>query len=906
MVSPWPVSVHAYGPAQATSHGPAQASASHVAPSCGTVLWRMNGAARVTVVVKARFRLQPGVAALVEPEALLLADRLRDGAHSVDVPGDLAPYLPGAGVLLRGHACAPGGRPVPSLAVRLSLHRGDQPLLDKVLHVVGDRAHPSASPAPFVRIPIVYERAHGGPAVETNPVGTGRAGALPNILLPAHPERPAGFGPIARHWAPRRYLRPGPSADSPAPELGDGADFRYYHAAPLDQQIGPLRGDERLHLENLHPHHPQVSCALPGLHATARVLRAGSQAPLDLVADTLWIDADALLVTVLWRGNYALARGELPAHTRVEVWLSTTEPRTSVLPERTSALPERTSALPAPPSFAPPVAPSAPAAPAPEVAPGRRKPMLEGGQATIEPPVTSAMKPVAPFAIAAPAPDQKMATPVAGTPWSAERPRPITPVIRGDLRATTALPDGASSVDISLRATQALPDRDSSVDISLRATQALPDGAPAADISLRATQALPDGASAAHLSPSGVQAPLRQTAPDPGSSSPRGAPLPFAPADPWATPVIAQPGLPAGRTRSVLGTGTLQAPDSPPPVARALPFAGSPSSAPLPPAVVTSPVAPPPPAAPEPPPVATSPVATSPAETSPFTTSPVPLPPPAAPAPPPFTTSPAATSPAATSPAATPPAATPPAATPPAATSPVATPPVVAPPPPEPPRGVRDTVLARLASGQSLRDLPLAGATLDDIDFGPVALERHSLAGASLRGSNLAGAGLSQANLAGADLTGTILSNADLSGADLSRATAARTRLDGARLDGASLASLDTSDADLSRATLVRADLRQARLLRCNLDGARLDGALAAKSDVSRSTFAGASLQGTSFRGARLREAVLARADVTSADLRDADLSQANVHGVTLSAAKTGGANLRGIVDSPPPERGPS
>src|SRR5262249_48066473 len=119
--------------------------------------------------------------------------------RSVEAATDLAPYLPRCDVTLTGHAHAPGGCSASS--VRLALYRGTRPLLHKTLHVYGDRAGRSV-PQPFTRMPLVYERAFGGPGIAGNPVGS----ELPNIVSPADPAKPAGFGPISRFWPARRRL----------------------------------------------------------------------------------------------------------------------------------------------------------------------------------------------------------------------------------------------------------------------------------------------------------------------------------------------------------------------------------------------------------------------------------------------------------------------------------------------------------------------------------------------------------------------------------------------------------------------------------------------------------------------------------------------------------------------------
>ena len=142
--------------------------------ACGSALWRVDGVLRVTFVVKATFGLvHEGVARLVAPVQVVMRDRHRDKdpTKGLEAAVDVAPHLDSAGVTLTGHAYAPLGRAVPALSVRLAVGR-ERPLLDKTLHVFGDRAPTSpGSPAPFTRMPIVYERAYGGEGVGENPVG---------------------------------------------------------------------------------------------------------------------------------------------------------------------------------------------------------------------------------------------------------------------------------------------------------------------------------------------------------------------------------------------------------------------------------------------------------------------------------------------------------------------------------------------------------------------------------------------------------------------------------------------------------------------------------------------------------------------------------------------------------------
>ena len=184
MTQPWPIQITALTPA-----------------ACGAARWRKAGTSWVTVIVKATFDLvHGGAATLTTPREIVREDRYRERTGSLEEASETAPYLPGAGVLLAGHAYAPGGRAAPTAAARLAIVR-ERPLLDKTVHVFGDRPHGVTHAQPFQKMPLVYERAYGGAGMPENSVGLGLAGtaAQPNVVDSTNPRNPAGFGPISRY-----------------------------------------------------------------------------------------------------------------------------------------------------------------------------------------------------------------------------------------------------------------------------------------------------------------------------------------------------------------------------------------------------------------------------------------------------------------------------------------------------------------------------------------------------------------------------------------------------------------------------------------------------------------------------------------------------------------------------------
>jgi len=291
--------------------------------SCGAVLWRQAGVLWATVIVKATFRLvHDATAEIVDPLDIVFADRPRSPTGSLEASDEAVPRLPNACVVLAGSACAPAGQSIRSAAVRLGVS-GERKLIDKTLHVFGEPAEPGGAAQPFQKLPVLWERAYGGPSFADNPVGSGAAPGSPppSIIDPADARRPAGFGPIAQEWPARRHLLGSvdPAAlDATIPEIPAATDWRYFNPAPQDQQVDALNGNEWIVLDGMHPTLPRVQTRLPGAIARAE-WRASSPAggdaahALELRADMLVIDADRMLCSVVWRGRFAVAQHELTA-----------------------------------------------------------------------------------------------------------------------------------------------------------------------------------------------------------------------------------------------------------------------------------------------------------------------------------------------------------------------------------------------------------------------------------------------------------------------------------------------------------------------------------------------------------------------------------------------------------------
>lgn len=278
-----------------------------------------HGVDTLYIVASARFTFLGGALRVADDQRpLRSSDEFHGPPHtsSLKYPGELHLRKPGTDVLVLGDAAA-GGRPVDVIDVGLRIGN----LLDKHIRVTGDRTWHTegpSRPAPFVRMPLRYERARGGPLPGRNdvdphnPVGTGHRERLPNLEDPARPMQhardtppPVGFGPIAPAWAPRRD-RVGTYDDrwrtSRAPYLPADFDPRFFLTAPPDQVLAvPLRGGEPIELRNFWPT-PHLRTRVPTCLLSAEAQVAGKTETIALALETLLLEPEEHRLELLWRG----------------------------------------------------------------------------------------------------------------------------------------------------------------------------------------------------------------------------------------------------------------------------------------------------------------------------------------------------------------------------------------------------------------------------------------------------------------------------------------------------------------------------------------------------------------------------------------------------------------------------
>lgn len=244
-------------------------------------------------------------------------------------------------VILDATAHSPGGRVVGELEV--SARVGS---MTKQFLVVGDRTWqrglsrvtPSRA-EPFTSMPLHYGRAFGGSqrllpddaldVYPANPVGRGfcsdpnarivDALPMPNteslharLRAPNDAGRPLAFGPVGRHWHPRKTHAGTYDANWRAnifPFLPEDFDEAFFQCAPADQQIDFIQGGEEVLLKHLSPDHPVIAFALPRPNLKIQLLSTARQAvELCPRVDTVFIEPEQRRFTLVYRASLPLDR----------------------------------------------------------------------------------------------------------------------------------------------------------------------------------------------------------------------------------------------------------------------------------------------------------------------------------------------------------------------------------------------------------------------------------------------------------------------------------------------------------------------------------------------------------------------------------------------------------------------
>ena len=313
----------------------------------------LDGAETWIVVVKATFDIRGDGSLVVTeqqpPPVRSPVYRGEPGRSSLVYENDFVLAKKTTDIVVNGSAYAPGGRP--QAAVDVGFRVGP---VSKVLRVVGDRTWKlggamMSDAAPFVSMPIVYERAFGGedraagPSGAAwhwpNPVGTAFLASdrgigevrLPNVEYPDEPmrswkarPRAAGFGVIGSNWEERAKLTGTYDAEwerERQPLLPRDFDLRHFQAVPRDQQAPAfLSGGESVSLVNLTPS-GSLQFALPTVHLRleTRFVDGERREHPPAKLHSVIVEPDVPRVSLVWHSTIEChAKVYKLDHTRVE------------------------------------------------------------------------------------------------------------------------------------------------------------------------------------------------------------------------------------------------------------------------------------------------------------------------------------------------------------------------------------------------------------------------------------------------------------------------------------------------------------------------------------------------------------------------------------------------------------
>lgn len=309
----------------------------------------LDGAEVWLVVVKCTFDILPDGTTVVsaeQPPVLRAPDYYGEpGKSSIKYESDLVLTKTTTDVIVLGHAYAPAGQAVTQMSVGFRVGS-----VQKVLQVFGDRTWSTMGPSeprPFVKMPLVYERAYGGVDRRSahperdwdwrNPVGVGFAVSrenaeglpVPNIEYPdecisswGDRPRPAGFGPIGSHWQPRAGFA-GTYDDKwmkeRQPLYPVDFDTRFFQCLPADQQAPQfMQGGEPVLLRGLSPR-GKVDFALPRVFPgfETRFSDGSRELHRDRTLHSIILEPDFPRVSLVWHS-------QLQCHSRVQKLLHTT------------------------------------------------------------------------------------------------------------------------------------------------------------------------------------------------------------------------------------------------------------------------------------------------------------------------------------------------------------------------------------------------------------------------------------------------------------------------------------------------------------------------------------------------------------------------------------------------------
>lgn len=300
--------------------------------------WGRNLQRQETLVFKAGFTFDgEGKLSPLPRPPIEVSDRYRGDPEtsSLIAANETVPFKKGGELLLYGsaHPASPGD---PVLQVKVALRQGNDEFWSKELRGFGPRAWkrrlfmaiPGVPKAIEKPLPLAYENAYGGfdprnpeACFRANPAGVGfslrgfrtKGLTLPQVECgphfitgPASRVAPAGFGPLAPHWEPRRQTKP--SRNRQAYDLS-GCPWNeeppecLYNAAPPDQRFDrPFAREMALQLKGLMADTPHdILINLPEIRPRIHMQWKGQASELTAACDTLIVHTDQKQILLVCR-----------------------------------------------------------------------------------------------------------------------------------------------------------------------------------------------------------------------------------------------------------------------------------------------------------------------------------------------------------------------------------------------------------------------------------------------------------------------------------------------------------------------------------------------------------------------------------------------------------------------------
>jgi len=299
------------------------------------LLYDARGAPLLVVAVKVSRKLRSPEEAHDDPLLVHKTDVVFPGG-ALRYPGDMPPAHEGTDIVCHGHVYAPGGRAAYEARAQIVvagvraqvIARGARTMERKLVGLA------PSSPQPFLKVPLRFENALGGPRSAVNPIGTGdfahltpaeqEGKPLPTIEWagdapkgPFGSPAPAGFGPIGPGWEPRSrfagtYDEAWRRTRAPLPPLD--FDPRFFIASNVGLwSPAHLRGGEPIELDGLSPE-GRIVTTLPRTPLGIRVGDEWQRPELDLVI----LEPDEDRVSLTYRVAVSMrARLDRMPHIRV-------------------------------------------------------------------------------------------------------------------------------------------------------------------------------------------------------------------------------------------------------------------------------------------------------------------------------------------------------------------------------------------------------------------------------------------------------------------------------------------------------------------------------------------------------------------------------------------------------------